>query len=615
MDNLFDELEDGVPDDYTEEVELPPNVDKSTNFGKNSSLISNLIKYGINPEVAGRFADVNGEILTQITPNKYTLYLEDDFMVDSRIWYYLISKLSDVTSPESGKINISSILEGLQSFIIFEEQNKFISDVEKRFGPDFHVLHKDGIHIYHAINDIPKIVFSINKRKFIKQFVQDSDDTYTIEDVCNIRYELLFERSRGFNYNAWFNNAPNISIKLLPVDSVSMSSKDTQLLIGNLGHTKDGELCLQGTLIELSIVISENCKIANGIYCDGQVVIIYGTMKVYENIFHVDGILHPPITLKNELSSLDFFGGKLDNNTLAIYRDYTSFSSFRGINTNWIIISNLYLDKTNTIETLEHLFDSYIEMYPQQGLPVGFIFMGDFNSLGFNFEYHHSWIDQNDKNTKHVSNTTEFYARGFETLYKLLIKPKYLMILSACYLVFVPGPNDATLCRRKLPRQPLLNYCINRFKERVEAARPESKGRIVMATNPCRIRHWGRQMIFYRQELLTQLLWEAIITSSNTLSMDTSENLIDMLTGTIVGQSHLFPNKPGTSTILQHDSSLLLHPLPDFICLSDTTAPAFIRIHGHNNNCLIANCDANFSQSRNIVSYDSTSNKAQVFSI
>uniref|UniRef100_A0A3B0NA43 DNA polymerase II subunit 2 n=1 Tax=Theileria annulata TaxID=5874 RepID=A0A3B0NA43_THEAN len=624
MEVLFTQYEDS-PIIYDDVVDPQPHLDYVSRKTNAHLIVSNLIKYGINLRVSEDILQHLSDKIISESPTFYSIQFDEDVYVDSRVWNHLILSLYNTKLSSIETEQIDSIINEITTSELYIAQNKFIESVnnkfpyllENNFGNKFN---SNGVYVYNSFKDVPKVYYSTKKQKFLSSFSREDYEKEThgdpIDQICSIRYQLLLERCRGYNFNEWIGIESHSYLMAVTVDSVSFSSEGVQLLIGNLSKSKYGDLCIQGSLVELKIKIAPECKISTGIYCYGQVVIVYGVMISLENVFEVRGLTHPPLTPKDDVSHLNLFGGHHNPMDLVTFRELPNMLSIKNMYFNWFVITDLHLDKTDNINQIERLFNSLMDNYSKHQLPVGFIFMGNFNSSEYNFDYYRNWTDTFE--LKSTTNSFESYSAGFEALFKVLTKPKFIMILASislpsCYLVFVPGPKDATLCRQRVPRNPLLSFATNRFKERLESSRPECKGRVIMATNPCRIRHWGRRMIFFRHDIMSHLLLDSIITTSN--YSNSCQDLSDMLVETIVGQSHLLPNKPGLSTVLNHDSSLLLHSLPDLICLGDSSSPAFVKTHGIKGKCTIANCDSNSDTFKNVISYDSITNKINVIPV
>lgn len=73
-----------------------------------------------------------------------------------------------------------------------------------------------------------------------------------------------------------------------------------------------------------------------------------------------------------------------------------------------------------------------MDNYSKQQLPAGFIFMGNFNSSEYNFDHYRNWTDTFE--LKSNTNSYESYSSGFEALFKVLTKPKFIMILASTFL-------------------------------------------------------------------------------------------------------------------------------------------------------------------------------------
>ncbi|ORM40652.1 DNA polymerase epsilon subunit B [Babesia sp. Xinjiang] len=233
-------------------------------------------------------------------------------------------------------------------------------------------------------------------------------------------------------------------------------------------------------------------------------------------------------------------------------------------------------------------------MYQHEGFPAGFIIMGNFMSKEFNV----------------TGKSSEMYSQGFDRLYTVLVKPKYRILLMSSYFVLLPGPGDATPCSSLLPMAPLLSDFTSSIANRISTLLGE-QSKFICSTNPCRIRHLSRRMIFCRSDLLNNLLSSSLLTSGTAMKTIPPSELTKMLINTVFGQGHICPNKPGDSTILKHDAALLLYPLPDLVCIGDMSCPSFVESI---QSTVFCNVEP-FSATRSFLSYDAVSGHCQKFSI
>merc|ERR1711953_391484 len=61
--------------------------------------------------------------------------------------------------------------------------------------------------------------------------------------------------------------------------------------------------------------------------------------------------------------------------------------------------------------------------------------------------------------------------------------------------IFVPGPKDPGA--QRLPRAPLTDYLTANIAKEIPG--------VIFATNPCRIRHFSREVVFFRHDVLRLL--------------------------------------------------------------------------------------------------------------
>lgn len=93
-------------------------------------------------------------------------------------------------------------------------------------------------------------------------------------EVCSnvslLRYLMMLQKVKSAH------------IDVVAVDAASRVSKEEQLLIGTLGLDKKGDICLQGALSEIRMLITEETVIRSGIYCDSNTVIVRCVMEPYK---------------------------------------------------------------------------------------------------------------------------------------------------------------------------------------------------------------------------------------------------------------------------------------------------------------------------------------------
>ncbi|GFE54775.1 DNA polymerase epsilon subunit [Babesia ovis] len=499
------------------------------------------------------------QLLDAITSNPLrSVVLDTGLEVDIFLWNFVVLELSKATDT-------AQILQKIESWPYYLQKVKIESPLEDT----------GDVFVYNALKDIPTLHFCRNKRKFTRDFTP-SDTSAVIE----IRHELALEKCRRSSTN------------IATVDAVSRASKKEQLIIGIIGLDKKGDMSLKGTLTQLRLVFTDDTIINTGIYCTNNTVIVRGIMEPYKEAIRCIEIKHPPPLVDIEMP--ECFGGRMTKDDLLYIERRMSHKIEHGASERWLILSDLHLDCEETLNSFAQLLDTCLEMYQDEGFPTGFIVMGNFMSTEFNI----------------TTGTQHSYAEGFERLYILLMKPKYRILLMSSYFIVIPGPGDAIPCSSLIPMSPLLSHFTSNFINRMNNLLG-SNSKFILSTNPCRIRHLTRRLIFCRNDILSKLLGTALLTSGTLLNTTPPAELVRMLVNTLFGQGHLCPNKAGTSTILKHDAALLLYPPPDLICIADRSAPSFME---KMDSTLVCNVDA-FSKSQSFVSYDAISGNCQRFSL
>lgn len=207
----------------------------------------------------------------------------------------------------------------------------------------------------------------------------------------------------------------------------------------------------------------------------------------------------------------------------------------------FVVLSDVHLDNPSVLDKLEIMFDGYSDFSP---LPV-FVFMGNFTS----------------KPLSASSNGANDIIGYFEDLTSLICKfPK---ISSEGRFVFVPGPNDPGMTG-VLPRGPIPNYFTGSVRSKVKHA--------FFATNPCRMRFFTKELVFFRDDLVSKMRRHTLLQPRQDEESDasTQRQLSRHAIKTVLDQSHLSPLPLlGSPIYWQHDHALRLYPFPDALIVGD----------------------------------------------
>ena len=139
----------------------------------------------------------------------------------------------------------------------------------------------------------------------------------------------------------------------------------------------------------------------------------------------------------------------------------------------FVVLSDVYLDSPAVMERIERMLGGYSSFDP---LPI-FVFMGNFTSRPLS-----------------GGGSTKAMMGYFEDLASVICKfPK---VASEGRFVFVPGPNDPGV-HGVLPRGPIPNFFTSALRSRVR--------HVTLASNPCRIRYFSKELVFFRDDLVGKM--------------------------------------------------------------------------------------------------------------
>jgi len=118
-----------------------------------------------------------------------------------------------------------------------------------------------------------------------------------------------------------------------------------------------------------------------------------------------------------------------------------------------------------------------------------------------------------------------------------------------------------------LPRVPLPDYLTSDLAKEMPG--------VIMATNPCRIRHFSRELVFFRHDVLRLLRrHEAVPLRGPEGAVASSQHVRQEMVQLLLDQAHLVPLPLQESNILwSFDHTLRLYPLPDAVFIGGVSQP------------------------------------------
>ncbi|KAF3438371.1 hypothetical protein FNV43_RR21133 [Rhamnella rubrinervis] len=270
-------------------------------------------------------------------------------------------------------------------------------------------------------------------------------------------------------------------------------------------------------------------QLEDGFFTENTIVVAEGEMLL-EGIFQVITCGFPPLEDREKslklLAGHDFFGGGLltKEETLRL-----ADLEKKAVNDMFVIISDVWLDNEEIMGKLASILDVFEN---EEVVPSLFVFMGNF-----------------------VPTPATFLFTRFQVSGQMIGNHPRLKEHSR--FLFIPGPDDAGPST-VLPRCALPKY----FTEELQNHVPNA----IFSSNPCRIKFYTQEIVFFRQDLLYRMRRSCLVLPSTEETDDYFEHLV----ATITHQSHLCPLPLSVQPIIwNYDHSLHLYPTPHTIVLGD----------------------------------------------
>ncbi|CAC34504.1 DNA polymerase epsilon subunit B-like protein [Arabidopsis thaliana] len=298
---------------------------------------------------------------------------------------------------------------------------------------------------------------------------------------------------------------------------------------------------------EMSQFENNEYKITTGFFTENTIILAEGEMQV-NGIFQVITCGFPPLedrdkTLKAH-SEYDFFGGgTLTKEEMIKLADLER----QAVNDTFVILSDIWLDDEEVMRKLETVLDGFESV---ETVPSLFVFMGNFCSRPCNLSFgsYSSLREQFGKLGRMIGNHP-----------RLKENSRFL---------FIPGPEDAGPST-VLPRCALPKYLTEELRNIIPNA--------IFSSNPCRVKFYNQEIVFFRQDLLYRMRRSCLVTPSSEETNDPFKHLVY----TITHQSHLCPLPLMVQPIIwNYDHALRLYPTPHTIVLGDKSEQEVCKFGG-----------------------------------
>ncbi|KDQ20670.1 hypothetical protein BOTBODRAFT_26684 [Botryobasidium botryosum FD-172 SS1] len=365
-----------------------------------------------------------------------------------------------------------------------------------------------------------------------------SRHTY-LRDRHNIIKQIVL-RNENFSPPAIANRDRDSYFKLTSTKNLLGRAGQRFLVFGMLTRTPQGKLCLEDLDGQVELDISEITP-SEGLYTEGCFVLIEGDYTD-EDILSVIAIGHPPperrVIARSIHGHIDFLGKGAttimeDEKYTALLRTHPDLTTAA-----FIVLSDLWLDHSRSLNGLRKLLETCVAT---NFIPLVWILCGDFSSVGVG---------------SGSGEALEQYQDNFDALADLLTA--FPAISQTSHFIFVPGPLDPWAAPGPLPRSPLPAAFTGRIRARIPKA--------VFATNPCRIRFFGQEIVIFREDLMRRMLRNLIGIKGDGGDVDLKRYLVQ----SILDQCHLSPLPITVQPVLwEYDHALRLYPMPTALILAD----------------------------------------------
>lgn len=416
---------------------------------------------------------------------------------------------------------------------------------------------KDPIQVYDALRDVVRFDFQIADKQWLMS--KDEPSVFaTVDNKMKIyrdRFHLHWQRLMLAG-----NFVPEAGSKEVQLASHQRIITPVESLIGNKGRkltfgvitTVPHEGSRRWVLEDLHKVVFLNVDACNThhLITDGSFVLVEGELQqlagggsvfMASNLDAVEAI-ERSISLDRDQVPRQVFGGRLTDEQM---RCRASFEQ-QGEGDMFVVLSEVHLDVGRVVERLRELMETYES---SETPPACYVFMGSFSSTPF----------------VGTAEGIKAYCEGFLRLKFLLMRlPNHLA--HGTRFLFVPGPNDPGA--KTMPRTPISGYLTSDLAKEVKG--------VEMCTNPCRLRHYSKELVFFRHDILRLMRKHEVTPLREPESMDVpSQGFVRQeMVRLLFDQAHLLPIPLQDSNILwSFDHSLRLYPLPDAVIIGGSTQP------------------------------------------
>ncbi|KAI8816342.1 DNA polymerase alpha/epsilon subunit B-domain-containing protein [Fimicolochytrium jonesii] len=396
------------------------------------------------------------------------------------------------------------------------------------------------LHVIDAF-DMPRFSWKADGKGFVK----NNDQPHLLaaapqkSALYSDRFDLIRQRilrNDAFRSSTFLRK--DDSFEIMPIKNLQGHKPGAFLLFGMLTQVVEGKYHLEDpdALIELEI----NQKIAKGtgLFTLNCFVLVEG-WYTEDRTFRVKTLGMPlPEPRTKSLAAyghnVNFFGAPHTGDDQVVLENIETTMS----DVMFVVVSDVWLDQPRVVMKLRQLFEGFSSAAAIR--PLAIILIGSFISSPYVFD----------------SASSAAYKDCWNTLADLL--SDFRELAQECHFILIPGPNDPWSANI-MPRKGIPEYFMGRMKQKAP--------KLVLASNPCRIKYCSQEILIFREDLLSKMRRNAIVSPA---SDDNVVPIEQHLVATIVDQAHLCP-LPITirPAFWAWDHALRMYPQPHLLILAD----------------------------------------------
>uniref|UniRef100_A0A0G4FXL3 DNA polymerase II subunit 2 n=1 Tax=Chromera velia CCMP2878 TaxID=1169474 RepID=A0A0G4FXL3_9ALVE len=361
----------------------------------------------------------------------------------------------------------------------------------------------DGVFVIDALRDVERFAYSTTEGvfrhsspAFLRKRWTEQELSQLRPNIARERYNLMLQRllrDPRFFLSTDVANARRLegqmddSVCVTPVESLRAPSSGASgsggkgngrvISFGRLSRSGIETLCLEDLRKTVPLDISQ-AEVMSGFVGEGAFVLVEGEMRA-SGVFHVSTIGHPPILSRDATPThVNFFGGPLEPRDVMTLKQM-EISRPSEAQRLVFSLSDVYLDDSSVLSRIDRLIGLCVE---RQCEPSALILMGNFHSSGGGqLSLSPSFLEE--------------FKNGFTALRQILKKRR--QFLDRTRVIFIPGPGDPGPMSTLFPRGPL--------PQSLTAGIADDLQNVILASNPCRLRHFSREIVIVRRNFLADM--------------------------------------------------------------------------------------------------------------